>query len=29
MSFKEMGWKGVKWIGLNENKDNQQVVFGN
>jgi len=24
-----MRWKGVKWIGPNENKDKQQVAFGN
>ena len=29
MNLKEMGWKGVKWIGPNENKDKQQVAFGN
>jgi hypothetical protein len=29
INFKEMGWKGVKWTGLNENKEKQQAVFGN
>jgi len=28
INLKEKGRKGVNWVGLNENKDKQQVVFG-